>query len=104
MLVLRGLHCISASIGAVTIVLMLAIITANILQIANRTVDVAVIRFSAMVAVTDDYILICTVNWNRNAFIKHITFAVKEATLDFRIFTVGDNTTLKLGDVGKYLF
>ena len=80
---------------------LLTLFAAYMLQVAGVViaVDIPVFRFSAMVAFAHDYILVRLVDRNGNALIKYITFSVEETALYFRIFPVGDNAALKLGNV-----
>ncbi|MOA33190.1 hypothetical protein D3C78_1544620 [compost metagenome] len=73
--------------------LMLAIVTAKILQVADRTIYISVIAFTAMIAVSEDYILICAVNRNGDTFIEYIAFTVKKPALHFRVLAVCDDAS-----------
>ena len=62
-------------------------------------IDVPIFRLSAMVAFTNDDILVRLIDRHGNTLIKYITFPVEQTALYFRVFTVGDNAALKLGNV-----
>ncbi|MNW65990.1 hypothetical protein D3C74_444230 [compost metagenome] len=58
-------------------------------------------RYAAVETAGDYDILVCAVDRHGDSFVKDITFAVKQTSVDLRVFTVSHNPALQLGDVVK---
>ncbi|MNN19984.1 hypothetical protein D3C81_1332430 [compost metagenome] len=58
-------------------------------------------RCAAVMTAGDDDILVGAIDRYGDSFIKDITFAVKQTSVDLRVFTVSHNPALQLGDVVK---
>src|SRR5690606_16229673 len=81
--------------------LFLAVFTADVLKVADRAVDIAVIRLAAMVAASDDDILVGSVDRYGNPLVEDIAFTVEQMALYFGIFAVGDDSAFQLSHVIK---
>lgn len=63
------------------------------------TVNVPVFRLTAVVAFTDNNVLVRLIDRHGDALVKHVAFSVEQTTLHFRIFAVGDNPAIELGNI-----
>ena len=90
-----------ASIAARTMMRLLAFLAADKLFVTFRigTIDNSITGLAAMCAMTDDYVLIGSINGDRNTLVKYIAFPVIALPLNFRVLSVFDNAAIQLTDI-----